>query len=294
MFIVIAAAKIRRKISINILIDKEKFNEQKTIKNIQLATRLGISVNCSKHPIHIRGLIVDRNEDHGTGIFIEKSEFSHNQRITKDDYPRFFRHINELFEQNWPATKTETQADAIDIKPIESKRIIDALKKIKQYRDAKISYTKIQTSELIPLSNNAELFKLERIAHLSELQAAVGSSHSFHIVGTEWLFIPPIVELHSDKYIVIDGTHRCYLAANEKQETIDVILITECKHNLPAKPGSSWREIRVSTKKQEIKKNYTNYNQKHFRHIKAEIITLANVQNKKQPRSRVITNTTKI
>lgn len=278
LFISIATAKTQRTISVKILIDKSKFNERDTQKNIHFAKHLGIETQCSKEEIKIRGILIDQHEDYGSAVLIEKSDAPHQQHISKTEHPRLFGHINKLFERNWE-NNIASEAENIIINQVNDQTIIQGIGNIKQYKDATITIESINTDNLVPLSNNAEIFKLERIKSLEHFTEQTNNNNCFHISGTEWLFIPPVLEETAGKYVVIDGTHRCYLAQKEGKKNIHAIVVRGCESNLPATPRSSWHEIRVNTKKREKSENYFDYSEKDFRHIKAELIKISNKLN---------------
>jgi hypothetical protein len=80
-------------------------------------------------------------------------------------------------------------------------------------------------------------------------------------------YLPPIVEVHSDEAIIIDGMHRSRLCGGAGT-TINAIHISRVGVPLPFKPVE-WNEVEIVSEKPSIEQRYKQLNKKYFRDLGA-------------------------
>ncbi|MDA2936332.1 hypothetical protein MYX06_03890 [Patescibacteria group bacterium AH-259-L05] len=62
-------------------------------------------------------------------------------------------------------------------------------------------------------------------------------------------YVPPIIELHDNKFILLDGVHRCFIT-KQTNPTIESVVIEGVKTPFPCET-KSWKELKVIDKKPE-------------------------------------------
>lgn len=78
-------------------------------------------------------------------------------------------------------------------------------------------------------------------------------------------YIPPIIEIHNDEAIILDGMHRNYLC-NSVGTTIKAVHISRISVGLPFEP-INWEDIKLTNEKPPISERYVNLRQSQFRDL---------------------------
>lgn len=82
-------------------------------------------------------------------------------------------------------------------------------------------------------------------------------------------YVPPIIEVHDNKFILLDGVHRCFIT-KQTNSNIESVVIERVKIPFPCKT-KSWEELKVIDKKPEkvdVSKRHFNLNVELFRDLR--------------------------
>lgn len=80
-------------------------------------------------------------------------------------------------------------------------------------------------------------------------------------------YLPPIVEIHEDKLVLLDGVHRNFIA-KQSGTNPETIIIKDVKTPFPCTP-KPWKEIKVvQTKPEKIEDRYFDLKKELFRDLK--------------------------
>ena len=80
-------------------------------------------------------------------------------------------------------------------------------------------------------------------------------------------YIPPIIEIHGDRAVLVDGSHRSYLCGSAGT-TINAAHISNVEIPLPFDP-QSFDKVQIVTEKPPIEQRYQNLRRKYFRDLAA-------------------------
>jgi len=116
-----------------------------------------------------------------------------------------------------------------------------------------------------------------RTYRLSEVKQLVASYAEYQIPLFEsaWLskddaprrmLLPPILEVHQDQCVVIDGHHRIYEAIQQHQSAILVLIIKGQLDKLPA-DVLSWDEVAITNQRLPRELKFRNFRSSNFRLI---------------------------
>ena len=82
----------------------------------------------------------------------------------------------------------------------------------------------------------------------------------------ERLLIPPIIETHEDKFVIIDGHHRIYHLRQLGFASVYVVIIGDVRDPLPAEV-LDWTEVGITDQVLPRDRKFRNLKNEYFRHI---------------------------
>jgi pyrimidine deaminase RibD-like protein len=164
-----------------------------------------------------------------------------------------------------------------ELEPLTERQVVEALRRnVPQYAGAEIAYHEVETEPLRPLTRHLERFKVFRAARLEALQLSHPvAADAARIVGSPWPITPPVVEMHGNDSIVIDGTHRAFMHHRRSIDRMRTIVVTGVEAPLPARPLAGWQDVEVYNTKLPRERRYDNYTEANFRPIRKAFATLA-------------------
>ncbi len=84
--------------------------------------------------------------------------------------------------------------------------------------------------------------------------------------GDKRLLPPPVIEVHNNNHVIIDGLHRVYEA---RCKNIPSLYIAVIRGNLPPLPADilEWSDVQETDKKMSRQEKFRNLNEANFREI---------------------------
>jgi hypothetical protein len=171
----------------------------------------------------------------GSGVPSSSNIYSHRAiRYLPEDDSRYVAVLNSLFAFYW-----ETSIDSLVLYPgkLNTHHIVQALRIVPHYIDIKESDIQIELIDTDDLWAACTYVKQKKL----QLTKAIFKAYEHSKIQIfsdcrclsnkgEFLLLPPIIERHNGKYIIIDGMHRLFYAHvffEEKQEVCCLILSTD-------------------------------------------------------------------
>lgn len=153
-----------------------------------------------------------------------------------------------------------------------------AIRQVSHYcQAASIRQEELPIDLIRPICRLARTYRLERARHLLRAYdrsdvvpyAGVFASTSG---TTKRLIVPPIVEIHGEEHVLIDGLHRTLLASDAGRREMVVVCITG---NLPPLPGDplNWESIQTISHHTPREAKFENYRPEHFRRISCSLVS---------------------
>jgi NTE family protein len=236
---------------------------------VRRAQRLGIKVRSpSELDVgKLRCTIVDPGEPSSEVLLVEKEHMHSPLIYSASEAPGLLSHLGQSFERLWSAA-TPWPLESPCLRALSSEDIISALQRVRQYANSEISIEELRPTQVLPACAYVETFKLDRLQRVAELYVAHKAEFGYHIEGTPWYSILPVVERRpGGKLVVIDGTHRFYSAYLAHRAVR--CFVVSCGDELPSKPMQDWSLVQLTTAKLPRPLRFNGFNQHHFRHIKA-------------------------
>ncbi len=166
----------------------------------------------------------------------------------------------------------------ITLKQNKEEDILDGIKRVAQYRNAKLYYKTISLESLVFLNQHIRALKYRQIQLLFDLYRDKDlnefSSSALVFPNTkESLVGPPVVELRNGKYYLIEGNTRCVFAFRHGIRELKMVVAEDVSEPLPCSENVGYRitEVLLSDKKLEGETRYDGFEQQRFRHIEAAI-----------------------
>lgn len=166
----------------------------------------------------------------------------------------------------------------ITIQPIQASQIIEKLKTDSIYENATIKFETIDLSELYFMNPYIRALKYKQIDKLYELYTEENippfSAAALVFNGEkESLIGPPVVELHNEKYYVIEGNTRCVYAYRHGISKLQMVVVENVETPIPCNLNKvySIANILISDKKLTGNNRYKDFNYAYFRHIEESL-----------------------
>jgi len=142
---------------------------------------------------------------------------------------------------------------------------------IPQYRNIdSIELTRVQLVRIKSLARFVRSTRLQFAeAVINQMQAeAVELFRPIAIIhdGKKRVVMPPVVEAHGDSYILMDGTHRIWLARKALMESVYVIRVNDVKLALPSEPFP-WQGVTEREDYYTTEENLVNLDRSLFRPV---------------------------
>lgn len=240
-------------------------------ESVENAKKLGVSVGYMRTAQPLRGTLVDSGGMHAKILLVERRD-QHPTRFSAQASPRTLAHLVNTFEDEWIDAQVAKESRPV-IKALSFDLLSEGLSRVGQYAGLEFSLEYLAPHQVRPSSNYVETFKLTRLEHVEWLYALSSARYGYHIVGTPWFSMLPIVERREDEGdVVIDGTHRFY-DAYVRGRKVWAIVVQNCISPLPSQPVRDWDHVRISTAKLPREERFTNYAAENFRPLKATLST---------------------
>lgn len=219
----------------------------------------------------IRGIIIDPSTFNRSFFFSKKKDKSEDKReitrFSSGDMNRMQFAINLLFDQLWSNSSESNILVQYDDEKLQYK-----LGSIVQYENAEISIEKILISNIYPLHKHINKSRLASIQLLIERQRKHGleccDSIVIHSTDATKVIPPPIVEVHDNKHILIDGAHRTYWLKEEGEVSEIKCILIKNASTKPAGDIRSWEDVYLGNQDGiDREKNFLNYNPKNWRDL---------------------------
>jgi len=232
----------------------------------------------------VRGTMISPGTDQSAMVVID--ERSRILLRSPDDRGLLRLLFEEFASQLGDEAVTDSMERDPQLEPLTEQQVVEALRhNVPQYANAEIAYDDVRTEPLRPLTRHLERFKLFRAARLDALQLShPNAPDAARIVGSPWPITPPIVEMHDDDPIVIDGTHRAFMHHRRGGDLMRALVVKGAEGPLPARPLADWQDVEVYNTKLPRERRYDNYAEANFRPIRKAFATLAIMPPPERPR----------
>jgi len=239
-----------------------------SVQDIQHALRLGVTVGNPNESEagRLRCTIVDAGEPFAEALLVEKEHALSPLIYSAAETPRLLTHLSHSFDRLW-STAVHTPAHRPQLRALSSEDIMASLRHVRQYMDADVRIEELKPTDVLPACAYVETFKLDRLERVGELYEQYKAEFGYHIRGTPWYSILPIVERRPEgTLVVIDGTHRFYSAFRAHRAVR--CFVVSCGAELPSKPMKDWSLVQLTTAKLDRALRFVDFKQDQFRHIK--------------------------
>lgn len=277
-----------RDVSISVLCRRPK--NEIVLKNMRNLIQVGASVRFyepSKAPV-VRGLVIDSEQVGNSTVFTvskkPKSEVNRIEGVPGDQ--NFYAYLgrrylspneieqigilSQLFDRTWDQS---SQGFALTPLDLSDDALISILKNIQTYKNITkqtISVEKIDVSRI---------WSPVQIVKETKRKSSLGLLNSFKHQGISYfksvicesdnkksILLPPIVEKHENKFVVIDGTHRLYFLKTEFEESSAECILIDNPAPLPSEP-IPFSQVRIIPRKIPREQSFIKYEPKFFRDI---------------------------
>lgn len=209
------------------------------------------------------GIIYDKGEGGFEGRFYASML---DQQLIRSVISRY--QFNQVNAKNQPITISECPEE----------ELLSQLRKVPEYRDAKLQFDTINLKDLIFMNPMIRALKYRQIQLMFDLYKGKDiskfSSASLRFPnGKDSIIGPPVVECHNGMYYLIEGNTRCLFAFRHGIKSLRVVIAEDVKTPLPCSEEEKYGidEVLLSDKKLEAEKRYSGFERQYFRHIEANI-----------------------
>ena len=177
----------------------------------------------------------------------------------------------DIFISSW-----KLAIEGILLRPVDPQLLVEEkmsgyLKHIPHYAQLSkelISFQKVHTKELLSSTNYVKKNSLKKVSSIVSAfmnQNIQLFAPCFCYSNTKhFLLLPPISEIHENRLVIVDGTHRIYFALSVHQiETVNCLIISETMQ-LPGKPVAFSR-VKEWPRRLPRSQTFENYNDSLFR-----------------------------
>ena len=239
----------------------------------------------------VRGIVVDKNENlEGFALLVRKFSKTAAQHIeglpgrpdlydykAKYYFPQDSRDqiemVAALFDLLYAAGLDAFVLNPAKV-PLDVMAGILARSGIPQYSTVTPQHLTLQTLTLAELWSACRFVKNERLNLIRPLVLAYNNQNIDRFAPAcclscrqHTVLLPPIVEKHDDKYVVIDGMHRLYTHLILNRETSASCIVVSCGQSLPSQPLPLGQVSAVPSKRPRAE-NFPQYREEQFRPIK--------------------------
>lgn len=163
------------------------------------------------------------------------------------------------------------------IRGAEWSEVLRKIRCIPQYRDSlavTITETRLSPAQLLPLCRYVRIHRLEKVEKLVEAYQAA-SLQQFEGAwilrdDRDVLLVPPIIEVHHQRNVIIDGLHRVFLGRQSKIALLTVAVVRGDLSPLPA-DVLSWSEVELTSERVPRSTKFRNLDEANFRDVRQYI-----------------------
>lgn len=156
--------------------------------------------------------------------------------------------------------------------------IIERLKHVPQYSQAKLTYKVVPLESIVFLNPFIRSIKYRQIQQMFDLYSnsiieMFSSTSLLFPNDKESLVGPPVVELRDGKYYLIEGNTRCVFAYRHGIKELKMVVAEDVVDPLPCSDDHVYQinQVLISDKKVEGETRYDGFERQRFRHIEAAI-----------------------
>lgn len=173
------------------------------------------------------------------------------------------------------SSKSSSNAkNSIDIVQIPEDDVLNMLRNETAYESADLSFETVELSKLTLMNPLIRALKYKQLSLLFDAYSKkqidrFGSAAFLFNNGKKSLIGPPLVEVHNDKYYVIEGNTRCTYAFRHGMESLRMVVARNVDKQLPCNQDDSYSisQIIISDKKLKGEDRYEDFDYALFRHI---------------------------
>lgn len=168
-----------------------------------------------------------------------------------------------------PTSDLAQKTEAGQLIPAEWNHIRRLLDLIPQYRNhISISLSTISTNDIYSVARYVRDCRLAKARGILAALKKEGISPYQPVIslagGRRRVIVPPVLEIHASRAILLDGTHRVWVAREANIPTLTVILVAGVPHPLPCEV-LSWSSMLVRSDHYSSEENLVNLKRSHFR-----------------------------
>jgi predicted nucleotide-binding protein len=260
-------------------------------QNLALLLRAGIDVRMYSTTTKTRGLVVDWGTDcPGAALRVSKKprnvrqvpegqpgttglyEYRASQYLA-DENSLDIQVMAELFDALFASSPPAILLQAANASISEIAGILSAAG-IEQYASLQPESIRLVAVTADEIWSCCRFVKRERLLRVRDLTAAY-ESHGLRAFetaialsrGRETLVLPPILERHDDRYVLIDGTHRLFTRLMLEKEPHALCLAVNCTRPLPSHP-LPFKDVVIAAEKRSKSENFPKFDEGNYRRMK--------------------------
>ena len=260
-------------------------------QNLTLLLHAGVDVRLYSRNTGVRGIVVDWGTDSpGAALRVLKIPTTlHQHHEGEPGNAALFDYRAWQYSPNDKTPDIVVMADlfeslfasgqeALRLEPVHlaSKEIADLLNvvDIHQYSEVRpedLQIVSLTLDELWSCCRFVKLPRLQRVADLVKAYDSHGVPAFSPVVAlsrrAHTLLLPPIVEWHEDKYVVVDGMHRLYTKLVLQKEGQTQCLVVATESPLPSRP-LHFSDVVITPRKRPKTENFPELEMRYFRTVK--------------------------
>ncbi len=146
------------------------------------------------------------------------------------------------------------------------------IKQLSQYSgNVSINFEKVNVNQLRPLCLFVRTYRLQSVQKLISLY----ENFPLRLFESAWIekegsvkgiLVPPIIEVHNDEFVIIDGLHRLFEVFRTKRPNIYTVVIRGNLDKLPA-DILTWSEVQMTDRTMTRSEKFRNLDEANFRQI---------------------------
>lgn len=154
--------------------------------------------------------------------------------------------------------------DILTLEKIDETLFLDSIKKkIHIHQNANYKLISISPGEIYPLTKFVYNYRLEKANKLL-IKYTANSISPYSPIFLNYsnllcqIVAPPIIEMHNNKFVLCDGTHRVFMASQKGFKKIVCMLIENVIKPLPG-DINEWKNVRIKNSEVPVNQNFINY-----------------------------------
>lgn len=269
----------KNKTTVKILLKKNIETEEHRKYKIALLEGLGFQV-IEKEILPFKGFIFDGDDINGCAIIYNETEelnFYSKYYSCHEDL-LLINHLKEKYNQVIGITTPDTKKTELKILELPPEKIIDKLKKVKQYSssEVKIEFENVDIKKIRFLTDYLKGYKYRLVDTLFSLYSdnnlGLCCPVALELISGQQLIVtPPVLEKHNDVYYIIEGNARVVYASKNGHDEIGAMVVSNVKDKMPSTGNFEIKKVRISDVDKKGIDRYEQFDRANYRRIEQTI-----------------------